>query len=67
MTRTIYSTEEVIEVLADLAGFTVTKNNEGYTIEPIDDDLKEFLQAETAADAYEQELCTAMASYGDDF
>lgn len=63
----IYTQEEVIEVLAELAGFKVTRVFQGYRIEPIDEDLNEFLQASIAEQQHEAEVCSAIGSFlGDD-
>ena len=65
--------EEIIESLADLAGFTVYKILDenscfaGYFMEANDKDLREFLAAESAAEQHENEIVSAMGSYmGDD-
>lgn len=72
--KPIYSDhEEVIEALAELAGFRAYKvkgfndEHEGYFIEPEDPELRKFLEAEIAADKLEDEIVGAIGSYmGDD-
>lgn len=73
-TEVYHDQEEVIETLADLAGFTAYKvldensNFEGYVIEANDEDLRAFLEAETLAENLEAEHVSALGSYlGDDF
>ena len=70
---TLYSnSEELIESLADLAGFTAYKildensNFEGYLIDANDEDLRIFLSTETTAEQHEAELVTALCSYMED-
>lgn len=71
-TEVYHDSEEVIESLADLAGFTVYKvldensNFEGYMIEADDEDLRNFLSAENAAEQHERELVAALGSYMED-
>ena len=69
-TRKIYyDPEEVIESLAELAGFSAYKvldevnHIEGYLIEPDDEELRAFLACEDATEQHEAELVSAMASY----
>lgn len=69
-----YDPEELIEALAELAGFTAYKildevdHEVGFTIDPNDEELREFLAAEEAAEEHEKELVAAMGSYlGDDY
>ena len=71
--NTIYtSKDELIESLAELAGFTVFEVYDetafqGYAIEAVDEDLRAFLAAETAAEKHEAEVVGAMGSFlGDD-
>ena len=66
--------EEVIETLADLAGFTAYKvldensNFEGYVLEANDKELRAFLEAEILAGDLEAEQVEALGSYnGDDY
>ena len=73
-TEVYHDQEEVIESLADLAGFTAYKvldensNFEGYVIEANDEDLRAFLEAESLAENFEAEQVSALGSYlGDDF
>lgn len=68
--KPIYSDhEEVIEALAELAGFRAYRvkgfndEHEGYIIEPEDQELREFLAAEHAAEKLEDEIVGAMGSY----
>lgn len=68
-----FDPEEVIESLAELAGFTAYKildensNHEGYVLEANDKELREFLAAEDAAEQHENEIVSTMGSYlGDD-
>lgn len=72
-TEVYHDQEEVIESLADLAGFTAYKvldensNFEGYVIEANDEDLRAFLEAESLAENFEAEQVSALGSYlGDD-
>lgn len=72
-TEVYHDQEEVIEVLADLAGFTAYKvldensNFEGYVIEANDKELQAFLEAESLAEDMETEHVQALGSYlGDD-
>ena len=72
-TEVYHDQEEVIESLADLAGFTAYKvldeNDafEGYVIEANDKELKAFLEAEALAENLEAEQVSALGSYiGDD-
>ena len=72
-TEVYHDQEEVIESLADLAGFTAYKvldensNFEGYVIEANDKELKAFLEAEALAENFEAEQVSALGSYlGDD-
>lgn len=71
-TPTYVDPEELIEALADLAGFTAYKvldensNFEGYIIEADDEDLRNFLSAENAAEQHERELVAALGSYMED-
>ena len=70
--RDVYSKIEMIYALADLAGMKVycAYDNDfriiGYTMEPKDEDLHEFLAAEHAAEKLEDEIVTAMGSYMED-
>ena len=70
--REVYSEIEMIYALADLAGMKVycAYDNDfriiGYTMEPKDEDLREFLAAEHAAEKLEDEIVTAMGSYMED-
>lgn len=73
-TEVYHDHEEVIESLADLAGFTAYKvldensNFEGYVIEANDKELQAFLEAESLAADLEAEQVQALGSYlGDDF
>ena len=65
-------TENFMAMLAELAGMKVTKLFDdnihfiGYTMEPIDKELREFLAAESASEKYEAELVNAMGSYMED-
>ena len=65
-------TENFIAMLAELAGMKVTKLFDdnihfiGYTMEPIDKELREFLAAESASEEYEAEIVNAMGSYMED-
>lgn len=65
-------TENFMAMLAELAGMKVTKLFDdnvhflGYTMEPIDKELREFLAAESASEKYENELVNAMGSYLED-
>ena len=65
-------TENFMAMLAELAGMKVTKLFDdnihfiGYTMEPIDKELHEFLAAESASEKYEAELVNAMGSYMED-
>lgn len=65
-------TENFIAMLAELAGMKVTKLFDdnihfiGYTMEPIDKELREFLVAESASEKYEAEIVNAMGSYMED-
>ena len=68
--KPIYSDhEEVIEALAELAGFRAYEvkgfndEHEGYIIEPEDLELRKFLEAEIASEKCEDELVGAMGSY----
>ena len=68
--KPIYSDhEEVIEALAELAGFRAYRvkgfndEHEGYIIEPEDPELRKFLEAEIASEKCEDELVAAMGSY----
>ena len=72
-TEVFHDQENVIETLADLAGFTAYKvldensNFEGYVIEANDEDLRAFLEAESLAENLEAEQVSALGSYlGDD-
>jgi hypothetical protein len=72
-TEVFHDQEDVIETLADLAGFTAYKvldensNFEGYVIEANDKELKAFLEAEALAENFESEQVSALGSYiGDD-
>ena len=71
-TEVYHDHEEVIESLADLAGFTAYKvldengNFEGYVIEATDEDLRAFLEAETLAGDLEAEQVAALGSYMED-
>lgn len=71
-TEIYHDSEELIESLADLAGFAVYKvldensNFEGYVIEANDKDLREFLAAEFAAESHEVEVVNALGSYMED-
>lgn len=65
--------EIFIAMLAELAGMKVTKLFDdnihflGYTMEPIDEELRDFLAAESASEKLEEEIVSAMGSYlGDD-
>lgn len=68
-TRIIPNINDLLEALIDLGGFTVSEvigyndEYEGYIIERVDDD---FLNAELAAEAHENEIVSAMASYMED-
>ena len=58
--NSIYTAEEMMESLAELAGFTVFEVYDehkfaGYSMEAVDEDLRAFLAAETAAEAHEAE------------
>ena len=71
--KPIYSDhEEVIEALAELAGFRAYRvkgfndEHEGYIIEPEDPELRKFLEAENAAEKLEDEIVGAMGSYLED-
>lgn len=65
-------TENFMAMLAELAGMKVTKLFDdnihfiGYTMEPIDKELREFLAAESASEKYEAEIVSAMGSYMED-
>lgn len=65
-------TENFMAMLAELAGMKVTKLFDdnihfiGYTMEPIDKELREFLAAESASEKYEAETVNAMGSYMED-
>lgn len=65
-------TENFMAMLAELAGMKVTKLFDdnihfiGYTMEPIDKELREFLAAESASEKYEAEIINAMGSYMED-
>ncbi|MBQ2832419.1 hypothetical protein [Methanobrevibacter sp.] len=65
-------TEVFMAMLAELAGMKVTKLFDdnihflGYTMEPTDEELREFLVAETATEQHESELVSAMGSYMED-
>ena len=72
--RPLYDTEEAIESLAELAGFKVyqildeNSNFVGYTLQPNDEELDHFINAEIAAEEHEAETVSAMGSFlGDDF
>lgn len=72
-TEVYHDSEEVIESLADLAGFTAYKvldensNFKGYIIEANDEDLRAFLEAESLAGDHEAEQVSALGSFlGDD-
>ena len=64
--------EIFIAMLAELAGMKVTKLFDdnmhflGYTMEPEDPELREFLAAEIAAEKLEDEIVGAMGSYMED-
>jgi len=66
------SKDELIESLAELAGFTVFEVYDetafqGYAIEAVDEELRAFLAAETATEQHEAEVVAAMGSFlGDD-
>ena len=68
----IVDTEECIAALAEIGGMKVTKLFDdnmhfiGYTMEPIDKELREFLAAESASEEYEAEIVNAMGSYMED-
>lgn len=71
--RHICTTGETIESLAELEGFKVfeilDENSQfiGYTLQPEDPELDEFINAEIAAEQHEEKLVAAMGSYmGDD-
>jgi len=67
--RHICTPEEALESLAELAGFKVFKVLDensmliGYTVQPEDPELDEFINAEIAAQKHEEELVAAMGSY----
>lgn len=69
---TMEDAESFIAMLAELSGMNVIKlfnddmNFIGYTMEPIDEDLHDFLAAETATEQLESELVSAMGSYMED-
>ena len=71
-TSTYVDPEELIEALADLAGFTAYKvldensTLEGYMIEADDEGLRNFLSAENAAEQHERELVAVLGSYMED-
>lgn len=65
--------EVFMAMLAELAGMKVTKLFDdnihflGYTMEPEDPELHDFINAEIAAEQHENEVVSAMGSYlGDD-
>lgn len=70
--RDVYSETEIIYALADLAGMKIrcAYDNQfriiGYTMEPKDQELREFLVAEHAAEKLEDEIVGAMGSYMED-
>ena len=71
--KPIYSDhEEVIEALAELAGFRAYEvkgfndEHEGYIIEPEDPELREFLAVENVAEKLEDEIAAAIGSYLED-
>lgn len=73
-TEIYHDQEEIIEVLADLSGFTAYKvldensNFEGYVIEANDKELQAFLEAQSLSEELENEQVLALGSYlGDDF
>ena len=71
-TEVYHDHEEVIESLADLAGFTAYKvldensNFKGYVIEANDKDLQAFLEAEELAGDLEAKEVAAFGSYMED-
>lgn len=71
-TEIYHDSEELIESLADLAGFAAYKvldensNFEGYVIEANDKELRDFLAAESAAENHEFEVVDALGSYMED-
>lgn len=71
-TEVYHDQEDVIESLADLAGFTAYKvldengNFEGYVIEANDKELRAFLEAESLAGDLEAEQVSAFGSYLED-
>lgn len=72
-TRQLHLTpEDVIEALADLAGFTayevLDENDgfEGYQLVANDEELRDFLACEESSEQYENELVTALGSYMED-
>lgn len=71
-TEIYHDSEELIESLADLAGFTAYKvldensNFEGYVIEANDKELRAFLEAESLAGDLEAEQVSALGSYLED-
>lgn len=70
--RHISEPEEALESLAELAGFKVFKILDensmliGYTLQPEDPELDEFINAEIAAQKHEEEIVAAMGSYLED-
>lgn len=68
----IVDSESFIAALAEIGGMKVTKLFDdnmhfiGYTMEPIDKELREFLAAESASEEYEAEIVNAMGSYMED-
>ena len=71
-TEVFHDQEDVIETLADLAGFTAYKvldehgDFEGYVIEANDKELRAFLEAESLAGDLEAEQVSALGSYLED-
>lgn len=72
-TEVYHESEELIESLAELAGFTAYKILDenscfaGYIIEANDKELQEFLSAETASEKDELLVVSSMGSFlGDD-
>lgn len=67
-TAIFHNQEDLIIALADLAGFNVFEiRGEGFVIEPVDEELNEFLNGELAAEKYEAEISAEMGYFlGDD-
>ena len=71
-TEVYHDSEEVIESLADLAGFTAYKlldensNFKGYIIKANDKELQAFLEAEALAEDYEVKELKILDSYMED-